>query len=364
MKVQFLKPSINEKDIQAAVKVLRSGWLVLSQETKAFEKDFAAYMGTKEAVLTNSCTCSIHLLFVIAGLKAGDEVITTPLSYVSTANPILHCGATPVFVDVDPKTGLINPDLVEKAITKKTKAILPVHLYGQMADMKRLKKIADKHGLYIVEDAAHAIESSRDGVRPGQLSMGACFSFHTAKNLTAGQGGALITNDPEVATRARLLRRDGVKNIGVERRMTELGFKYLSTDFDAALLRSQLKRIDKMWKQRKALYDAYTKALDRMGVSYSGVVKGSKHAYHMIVIWVDPKKRPKILEGFAAAGVDVSIHYDPIHLEPYFRKRFGYKNGDFPVTERLGLSTITLPMYPGMKKTEQNYVLKVLEKNL
>src|SRR3989338_3619471 len=242
MKVQFLKPNLTDADIKAAVKVLKSGWLVLSKETKAFEQDFAKYMGAKEAVLTNSCTCSIHLSFVIAGLKPGDEVITTPLSYVSTSNPILHCGATPVFVDVLPETGLIDPDLVEKAITSKTKAILPVHLYGQLADMKRLKKIADKHGLYIVEDAAHAIESSRDGVRSGALGYSACFSFHTAKNITSGQGGALITNDPEVAERARLLRRDGVKNIGVERRMTELGFKYLSTDFDAAMLRSQLKR--------------------------------------------------------------------------------------------------------------------------
>ncbi len=360
MKVQFLRPSITAQDIRAVVRVLRSGWLLLRDETIAFEKRFAQYFGAADAVLTHSCTSSIQIALAMAGVGAGDEVITTPLSYVATANPIVHLGATPVFVDVDPRTGLIEPGAIERAITRKTRAIVPVHLYGQMADMKMISKIARRRGIRVIEDAAHAIESRRDGVQPGQLSFAACFSFHTSKNITAGQAGAIIFSAPELAEQAKLLRRDGVQNVGVKRRMVALGYKAIATEFTAALLSSQLKRIDAQWKKRKQLYERYAAALRELGVAFNQVLPRSRHAYHMIVMWVEPKRRDEIIARLAAAGVDTSIHYEAIPLEPFYRQRFGYKAGGFPVAERLGASTITLPMHPLMTAREQGYVIEQL----
>lgn len=360
MKVQFLRPNISDRDIKAAASVLKSGWLVLGDEGRKFEKKFAEYLGVREVVLTNSCTTSIHLSLMLAGVKPGDEVITTPLSYVATANPVIWCGATPRFVDVEPETGLIDVKKIERAITKKTKAIIPVHLYGQMADMQKLHKIASKYGLAIIEDAAHAIESKRDGAKPGQLGLAACFSFHVAKNITSGEGGALVTDNRELAERARLLRRDGVRNIGLERKMEVLGYKYLTTDFQAAMLSSQLKRIDENWRRRKKLFERYSEAFEKAGIKFPKTLPGVKHAYHMFIIWINPKKRISTMESLKKAGIQTSIHYNPIPLEPYYRKAFGCKKGDFPVAERLGLATITLPLYPALTEKQQDYVIKTL----
>jgi dTDP-4-amino-4,6-dideoxygalactose transaminase len=364
MHVPFLQPNITEADIREVVRVLRSGWLVLCEETRKFESAFADYLGVKEAVLTNSCTCSLELALDAAEIGEGDEVITTPLTYASSVSPILRRGGTHIFVDVDPETGLINIDQVRKAVTKRTKAILPVHLYGQMADMRSLGAIAREHKLLIIEDAAHAIESQRDGIRPGQQSFAACFSFHTAKNLTAGQGGMLVTQSAKVADRTRLLRRDGIRNVGIHRRMEALGYKYLSTDFQAALLRNELKRIEVQWRRRKELYDAYADAFTASGIRFNETVPGSKHACHMLVLWVDPKKRDRVIGDLSKAGIEVSIHYDPLHLEPYYKKTFGYGKGDFPVTESLGLGTITLPLHPRLSDKQQAFVISRVKKAL
>ena len=358
--IQFLNPSINEEDCQAALRVMRSGWLVLQQETEKFETAFAKYLGAKHAVLTNSCTNSLHLSLMVAGISPEDEVITTPLSYVSSANPILHCGAKPVFVDVELETGLLDINQVESAITDRTKAIILVHLYGQMADMKSFQKLAAKHNLIIIEDAAHAIEAARDGIQPAALGFSACFSFHVAKNITAGTGGALAINDSTVAERAKILRRDGVKNIGDTRRMLALGNKYLATDFQAAMLRSQLERIDQMWQRRQELYNRYAQAFSELGIAFNQVAPNSRHAYHMIVVWVDPRRRDFIRKMLFAQGIQTSIHYEPIHLEPFYREKFGFQKGDFPVAERLGASTITLPLYPSLSNEQQDYVIRQL----
>lgn len=364
MQVPFLQPNLTEDDIQEAVRVLRSGWLVLSKETALFEQEFSAYAGMAETVLTNSCTCSIHLALTIAGIGPGDEVITTPLTYASTVSPIMHVGATHVFADVEPETGCIDVREVEKAITKRTKAIIPVHLYGQMCDMKSLEALAKKHKLLIIEDAAHAIEAARDGIKPGQKGYAACYSFHTAKNITSGQGGALTSNHKKVADRARLLRRDGVANHGIYRRTEALGFKYLATDFQAAMLRSELKRIGQSWSRRKELYDAYAGACRSIGLGFNQVLPGSTHGYHMFVIQVDPIQRESIIGSLEGAGVQTSIHYDPLHLEPYYRTNFDYKKGDFPVAERLGFASVTLPMYPQMTDEQQAYVIEALKNAL
>lgn len=363
MKIPFLKPTISPSDIQVVSRVLRSGWLYLGPEHKIFEKNFARYLDVKDAVATNSCFSSLHLSLLLAGIKPGDEVITTPLSYVATSNAIIHCGARPVFVDVDPETGLLDLRKVERAFTKRTKAILPVHLYGQMIDMKKLHTMAKRHRVLIIEDAAHAIEASRDGVRPGQLSLSACFSFHVAKNITAGQGGALITNHQNISHHARAMRRDGVVNRGPYRIMEEFGYKYLMTEFQAAMLTNQLKRIDRQYLERWKIYKRYEAAFQATGIAFPKTESGVKHASHMFVIWVPPKKREDIRQSLHKNGIETSVHYNPIHLEPFYRKKFGYRRGDFPITERLGASTITLPLYASLTKSEQEYIIKMVRQS-
>jgi dTDP-4-amino-4,6-dideoxygalactose transaminase len=350
MHVQFLHPPIHEEDIQAAAETIRSGWLVLGKETEAFEKEFAQYLGCKHAVLTNSCTSSLEICLTAANIQPGDEVIVTALTYVASINPVLLRGAKPVFVDAE-----------EAAITSKTKMILPVHLYGQLVPMRALHALAVKHGLLVLEDAAHAIESEYEGVRSAQLGYAACFSFHSAKNLTAGQGGMIATNNDDLAEAALLLRRDGIRADGPHRKMYALGRKCLATEYQATLLRCQLRRLDDVWQKRKALYDAYASAFDSMGLRYNPVLPGARHAYHMMVLWVDPLQRDAIRDALTERGVETSVHYNPVHLEPYFRENFHCKEGQFPVAERLGLGAITLPLYPDLTQDEQAYVLHQIQ---
>jgi len=249
MKIPFLRPGITEADIQRMNRSIRTGWLAHGEYTHTFEKELDKFLGNTSFV-TASCTAALHMALILAGVKKGDEVITTPMSWVSTANVILYCGAKIVFADVDPLTGILDINEVKKKITKKTKAIIVVHLYGQMADMKAYSKL----GIPVIEDAAHALEARRDFFRPGQLGFAACLSFHAAKNITCGQGGAIITKEKE---KCKLLVRDGVKNIDGKRVMLDWGYKYDSTDFQAALLIGQIKRINKTHAAREKVFERY-----------------------------------------------------------------------------------------------------------
>lgn len=361
MKVPFLRPDIRPADLTRLEDSIKSGWLAPGPCTELFERELSSYLNAKHAVFLNSCTSALHLALMLAGVKEGDEVITTPMSYVATSNAILYLRATPVFVDVDPGTGLMDLDKVKKAITAKTKAIVPVHLYGQMVDMNALSGITKDRGIKIIEDAAHALESERDGVCPGQLSFAACFSFHAAKNITSGQGGALVTNDGQAYERAKILRRDGVINIEGKRRMVDFGYKYDTADFQAAMLLGQLKRIKSTRKRRQNIFDAYVQGFQgRSSIGFPAYETQSGHSGHLFVVWVDLKKRDRIRKLLEDKGVSTSIHYEPIHLEPYYRKAFGFKEGDYPVAEKMGAATISLPTFSLLKKKEQDYVIKSL----
>lgn len=369
-KIEFFKHNIGRKEIKAVSKVLKSIFLTTGPRTEEFEKKISEYLHVKRAVGVTSATAGLFLLLKALDVKNGDEVITTPLSFVATANSILHCGAAPVFVDVDKNTGNINLDLIEQKITEKTKAILPVHLYGVMVDMKKLKTITDKYNLKIIEDSAHCIEGEVDGVKPGQLSDGAAFSFYTTKNITCGEGGAIATNIDELADKIKILRLHGM-SLGAMDRYTEKfvqydvpfpGYKYNMFDIQAALLINQIDRIDKFWKRKKELFDQYYDKLKVIqGISLPSVPENVKHSLHLFTIWVEPEKRNNIIMKLQEKGIGVAVNFKPIHLFRYYREKFAYKEGMYPEAERIGASTISLPFYARLKGKEIDYIVKTLK---
>jgi dTDP-4-amino-4,6-dideoxygalactose transaminase len=369
MKVEFFRHSINNKDIARASKVLRSIFLTTGREVAEFEKKFASYLGAEDAVGVTSCTAALHLSLVAVGIKPCDEVITTPMSFCATANAILHVGGTPVFVDVEEETGNINADLIEAAITRRTKAILPVHLYGQMCDMVKIRKIADKYRLAIIEDAAHSIEASRDGFKPGALSDAACFSFYATKNITSGEGGAIAAGRKR-AEILRMLRLHGIDKSAIDRYtgrykhwdMPILGWKYNMDNIQAVLLLGQLKRIDKLWERRDKIWRTYEGAFTGIkGLRLLKTVDRSRHARHLFTVLVKPDRRDSLLHKLQERGIGVAVNYRPIHLLNFYRAAFDYREGDFPVAEVIGKSTISLPLYPALKEKAISFVTKSLK---
>ena len=370
MKVEFYRHNLDEEDIAHLVEVCRGVFLTTGQDTKQFEEAFAAYLGVREAVGVMSCTSALHLSLLATGVGPGDEVITTAMTFAATSNAVLHAGATPVFVDVEPDTGLISPDAVERAITPRTKAIIPVHLYGHMADMRRLRAIADRHGLVLIEDCAHAIESIRDDVRPGTLGDTACFSFYATKNITCGEGGAVVTNSADIGRRLRLLRQHGMSASASDRYsgtykhwdLELLGWKSNMTNLQAALLHGQLARVDDLLERREAIASRYESGLRPVpGVAFPIVVPGARSARHLFTIWVEPARRDTLLSQLQTAGVGVAVNYRAVHLLTYYRERFGFAPGAFPVAERIGDSTITLPLYPKLTDIEVDYVVDAVQ---
>lgn len=371
MKIEFYRHNIDENDITRVNQVLRSIFLTTGDQVKEFEDQLAAYLGVKHAVGLTSCTAALHLSLLACDIGPGDEVITTPMTFIATANAILHCGAKPVFVDVEPNTGNIDATLIESAITPRTKAILPVHLYGQLCDMKTIRKIADKHKLFIIEDAAHCIEGKRDGIGPGQLGDVACFSFYATKNITSGEGGAIATNSQEIAERVKLLRLHGMSKGAADRYvkkyehwdMVECGWKYNMDNIQAALLLGQLERIDQLWQQREKICKQYEEAFnDVPGLNYPKMIPGdNKSARQLFTIWVKPSRRDAILHGLQERGVGVAVNFRAIHLLRYFRENFVFTRRMFPIAENIGDSTISIPLYPKLTDIEVNYIIDTVK---
>jgi perosamine synthetase len=349
MEIPFLKPDIRQSDINRMVKSLKTSWLVPGQESKTVENKLKSYLKVKHAKLTSSCTTALHAALIMCGVKEGDEVITTPVSWVATSNVILYLKAKPVFVDID-ETGCLNPDLIEAKITPKTKAIIVVHYCGQLADMKKINKIAKKHGLKVIEDAAHCLLK---GIGTGDY---ACLSFHAAKNITSGQGGAIISNSP---IDNRIIYH-GVEKIDGKRVMTGFGFKGEMTDFQAALLIGQINRLEQTLAKRKKVFENYTRELFYTELDFPEQKRPS--AYHMFIVWSDAGKRDLIRKKLLAKGIETSIHYSPIHLEPYYQQ-LGFKKGSFPIAEKTGEEVITLPTY-ALTKKQQDYVIRSLKEVL
>lgn len=366
MKVEFYRHSLGQPEIDALARVVHSLFLTTGPETRAFEAELAAFLGVAEVVGVASCTAAMHLALVALGVGPGDEVIVPPTSFVATANVAVYAGATPVFADVEADTGLLDPAAVQAAVTPRTRAVIPVHLYGQMADVRALQALAERHGLALLEDGAHCVEGSRDGVRPGQVTRAACFSFYATKNLTCGEGGAVATNDRELAAHLRRLRlhgidRDAADRYGARYRhwdQLELGYKANLTDLQAALLRTQLPLLEARRGRREQLAARYDHAFAGLaGVRVPRLCAGVVSARHLYTIEVDPARRDDVLAGLGDRGVGVAVNFRPIHLMRWYREQFGTHEGQFPNAERLGASTISLPLYPALTEAEQDHVI-------
>jgi dTDP-4-amino-4,6-dideoxygalactose transaminase len=369
-KIPYFRHDLGQVELESLASVLKGDILTTGEAVSAFAAKFASYLGQRHALAVTSCTGALHMALLALDIGPGDEVITTPMSFVATATAILEAGATPVFVEVEADTGNLDPDRVEAAITAKTKAILPVHLYGLMCDMRALRTIADRHGLRIIEDAAHCIEGVRDGVRPGQLSDAACFSFYATKNLTCGEGGAITVNDDALAERLKLLRLHGMTRMAQESAregyrhwdMVVMGWKYNMSNIEAALLLPQFERMDAKLVRRHALAERYDRAFAHTdGIRVPSSRPDSVHARHIYTVWCHGCARDDLLAYLHAERIGAVVNYRPIHLMSYFAKRYGYQAGDFSIAEWIGNCTISLPFYPDMPLNDVDVVAQAVE---
>ena len=366
MGVDFYRHSLGEEEKKAVASVLDSLFLTTGQRVYEFEKAFEAYLGLPAVVCTAHGTAALHVAMLAAQIGPGDEVVTTPMTFLSTANCILYAGGTPVFADVEDATGLLDPAAVEAAITPRTKAIIAVDLYGLLADLKTLRAIADRHGLVLVEDAAHCVEGRRDGQGPGQLADYGCFSFYATKNLTCGEGGAISARDGGKKALLRQLSTHGMSRNAADRYagryehwdMERLGYKYNLSDVAASLLLTQLPKLRELLRRREEICRRYEAAFRATpGVSFPLVPAGALSARHLFTIRVDPARRDAILAAIQAKGVGVTVNYRPVHLMTYYVERFGFARGMFPVAERIGDSTITIPLWPAMTDSQVDEVI-------
>ena len=367
-RVEFFRHSLGDEEKAAAQRVLDGLFLTMGEEVYAFERELAAYLGLAEVVAVSSCTGAEHLSLITLGIGPGDEVITTPLTFIATATAILHAGATPVFVDVDPDTGCIDPALIETAITSRTRAIVPVHLYGTMCDMHAIRALADRHALAIVEDAAHCVEGRRGGLAPGQAGDMACFSFYATKTITSGEGGAVATNDPVLAERLRRLRMHGMSEDAAERYagsyrhwdMVELGWKANLSNIQAAILRPQIPRLDPRRDRREAIARAYDEVVDSVsGFDRPKIPTDARSSYHLYTVWAPSGRRDQALEELERRGIGCAVNYRAVHQLTWFREHVEVRSS-LSHAEEIGDRTISIPMYDGLSDHEVERVCEAL----
>ena len=369
------RQELDEDDIAAVVAVLRSDWLTTGPKVAEFERAFADFVGTREAVAVSSGTAALHTLMFALGIGPGDEVIVPAMTFAATANSVVFQGGTPVFADVVPETLLLDPASVEACITPRTRAVVAVDYAGQPADYAALRTIADRHGLALVADACHALGGSDQGRPVGSLADVSAFSFHPVKPITTGEGGMITTDDSEVARRMRVFRNHGMTTDHREREqqdswfyeMVELGYTYRLTDFQCALGFSQLRKLPDWVARRQAIARAYDEALaDVPGVKPLAVRAGVIHAYHLYVIRLEidrlQKNRAEVFTALRAAGIGVNVHYIPVHLHPFYRERFGTGPGQCPVAEVAYEQILSLPIFPAMSGQQVDDVASTLLK--
>ena len=356
--IVFGAPAIEEEEIDEVVATLRSGWLGTGPRVHRFEEEFRLYKSAGHAAAVNSCTAALHLSILAAGLQAGDEVITSALTFASTVNAILHAGATPVLADVDRRTMNLDPADVERRVGPRTRALLPVHFAGRSCDMDALQEIARRHDLRVIEDCAHAIETEYHGRKAGTIGDFGCFSFYVTKNVITGEGGMVLANDEELAARIRVLALHGLSKDAWKRFsdegyqhyfVTELGFKYNMTDLQAAIGIHQLRRVERNWHRRVDLWRRYDRELGALPLELPAEPEpGTRHAHHLYTVLVDERRagirRDDFLRAMTAHGIGVGVHYLSIPEHPYYQQRFGWRPEQWPAAMEIGRTTVSLPL--------------------
>jgi len=365
---------IDASDIREVIKVLKSDWLTQGPKIKEFEDALCKYTGAKYAVAVSSGTAALHISCLAANIKRSYEVITSPITFTASANSILYCGGKPVFADIQNDTVNIDPEEIKKKINPNTKAIIPVHFAGHPCDLEEIKEIAKKHNLLIIEDASHALGAEYKNSKIGSCKYSdmTIFSFHPVKHITTGEGGAVLTNREDLYQKLLLFRNHGITREKKKMakydgpwyyEMQQLGFNYRLTDLQCALGINQLKKLEKYIERRRELASIYNKGLSKIDKIILPVekpyVKSSWHIYYIRL--KDSSKRRLIFEELQKSGIGAQVHYIPVHLQPYYRKNFGYKAGDYPKAEDYYQSTITLPLYPKMMNSEIQYIINILE---
>jgi dTDP-4-amino-4,6-dideoxygalactose transaminase len=364
-----------EEEKKEVINTLESGWITLGPRTKKFEEDLIAYIGVNYAIALNSCSAALHLALLASGVKKGDEVVTTPLTFASTVNAILHTGARPVLADIDPNTLNLDPRKVEKVITKNTKVLLPVHYGGHPVELDAFQYLAKKNSLVLIEDAAHAIGAEYKGSKIGTIGDMTCYSFHPVKNMTTGDGGAVVTNNKEYADKLSVLRVNGMDKESWKRNsttgswdyaITALGFKYHMNDIAAALGICQLSKLDKNNCRRKELADVYNVEFDGHSVIQRLVTSPNiKHAHNLYPVLIDISKlkvtRNEIMEKMKSYNVGSIVYYRPIHMHKFYEDLLGCRAGDFPVAENVFKELICLPIFAGMDSEDARYVATLLK---
>lgn len=369
--------SLTEDDIQAVVDVLRSDWITNGPKVDEFEQAFALYVGAAHAVSFSSGTAALHGAVVAAGIEPGHEVLTSPLTFCATANCVLYQGATPTFADVTNDTLTLDPDDVKRRLSPRTKAILPVDYAGHPADLDKFLAMADHHGLTVIEDAAHALGARYRGRRVGSISHMTVFSFHPVKHLTTGEGGMVTTNDATYARRLRTCRNHGIDSNARTRQasgqwyyeMTMLGYNYRLNDFACALGLSQMCRLDASVERRRAIARRYADSFASVpGLRLPHVRPDAESAWHLYPVRVDPGVtqgiRDEIFRALRAEGIGVNVHYIPVHLHPYYKKRFGDRSGSWPIAEQASQDLISLPMFHAMTDDDVQDVVIAVKKVL
>lgn len=371
--IVFGAPDIGEEEIQAVVATMRSGWLGTGPKVAEFEAALAGLKGVAPAqmVALNSCTAALHLSLLAAGIGPGDEVITSPLTFCATANAILQVGATPVLVDVDPQTLNLDPSGIEARITRRTRALLPVHFAGRPCAMDEILAIAQRHALTVIEDCAHAVEATYRGQPLGTLGDFGCFSFYATKNLTTGEGGMLLARDATQVPRIRMqalhgMTRDAWKRFSNEGyahyQVVEQGFKYNMMDLQAAIGLAQLKRLDSNWQRRQAIWQHYQQALAHLPLILPTEPPGHvRHAYHLYTVQIDDNltgiTRDTFIQLMTAQGIGVGVHYLALPEHPYYQQQLGWQPQNTPCATAIGRRIVSLPLGPGLTDRQVERVI-------
>lgn len=369
MKIPFHKPTVSQAEEQAILEVLRSGWLTTGEHVRKFEREFAKFTNCKFAVAVNSCTAAMHIALVAKGIQKDDEVITTPYTFIATVEAIEYVGATPVLVDVGNDAN-ISPKAIEQAISPKTRAIIPVHIAGNPCEMGKIREIADKNNLFILQDAAHALETKIGEKHIAEFGDATAFSFYATKNITtAGEGGMLVTNYENLAKTARQISLHGMSKDAHKRyesggkwfyEITDLGFKYNMSDVSAAMGRVQLQNVEKWHKRRCEIVGKYNCAFSKIaGLKTPFQRENTQNAWHLYILRLDEKtaiSRDKFIEELNDLGVGTSVHFIPVHFHPFYKNRVKYT--DLSNAELLFKNAISLPLFPTMTDAEIEFIIE------